>query len=116
MKIAAAAVAAVLALGVAACGGGEDTTNTAPTTTATTVTEGTDTASTDAGATAPYPEAARQSFLDSCSAGASLETCECALKYLEENVPIEEFVQAGLDIAEGKEPPPAVSKATEECA
>jgi hypothetical protein len=116
MKVAAATVVAALALGVAGCGSEEESTTATQTPTGTTVTQSTDTASTEAGGTSPYPEAARQSFLDSCSAGAAPEMCECRLKYLEANVPLEEFVQAGLDIAEGKEPPVAVTRAKEECA
>jgi hypothetical protein len=116
MKIAATATVALLMMGVAACGDEVEPASPGGPPSESPPTDDTGTASTEAGATVPYPEAARQSFLDACSAGAPLETCECAFQYFEENVPLDEFIDAGLNIAEGKEPPAAIMKATEECA
>ena len=119
MRLVAAALLLTLTLALAACGGGsEPATTSAPATTppaATTTTGGTETASTDS-AGGKYPEAARKSFLDSCEASATPEQCECALSYLEENVTLDEFIQAGLDISQGKEAPESITKATENCA
>ena len=117
MRLVAAALLLTLTLALAACGGGsEPATTSAPATTApATTTGGTETASTDA-AEGKYPEAARSSFLDSCEASATPEQCECALSYLEENVTLDEFIQAGLDISQGKEAPESITKATENCA
>lgn len=118
MRLVAAALLLTLTLALAACGGGsEPATTSAPATTppATTTTGGTETASTDS-AGGKYPEAARSSFLDSCEASATPEQCECALSYLEENVSLDEFIQAGLDISQGKEAPESITKATENCA
>jgi hypothetical protein len=116
MKIAAVLLAA-LTLGLAACGGSSEPTTSAttPATTATTAPAGTDTTG-DTGGGEQYPAAARNSFLDSCEASATAEQCECALSYLEENVTLDEFIQAGLDISQGKEAPEAITKATESCA
>lgn len=118
MRLVLAALLLTLTLALAACGGGsEPATTSAPATTPpATTTGGTETASTDAPAEGKYPEAARTSFLDSCEASATPEQCECALSYLEENVTLDEFIQAGLDISQGKEAPEAITKATENCA
>jgi len=62
-----------------------------------------------------YPEAAREAFLDSCEGGSTPETCECALQYLEENVSLEDFVQAGIAISQGEPPPAVITKADESC-
>jgi hypothetical protein len=99
VRIAAVVTAACLALGVAACGGAaEETATTAPETTATEATEATETAPLG------FTEDIRKSFLDSCSADAPLDKCECALKYLEENSTVEEVAQAGFEAQEGKQP------------
>ena len=118
MRLAAAALLLTLTLALAACGGGsEPATTSAPSTTAPAATTGgTETASTDGSGEGKYPEAARSSFLDSCEASASAEQCECALSYLEENVTLDEFIQAGLDISQGKDAPESITKATENCA
>jgi hypothetical protein len=103
-------------LALAACGGGsEPATTSAPATTPPATTGGTETAATSGGG-GQYPAAARDSFLQSCEASATNEQCECALSYLEENVTLDEFIQAGLDISQGKEAPAAITKATENCA
>ena len=47
---------------------------------------------------------------------AEAEQCECALDYLEKNVPIEELVQAGLESQEGGEMPEVLSDAVAACA
>ncbi len=115
MKIA-AALLLTLTLALAACGGGtEPSTTSAPATTPAATTGGTETGSASSTG-GQYPTAARESFLDSCEASATAEQCECALSYLEENVSLDDFIQAGLDLQAGKDAPESITKATENCA
>ena len=116
MKTAAAVLLCLGAVALAACGGGEPATtaSSTPATTPATTAEPTDTASTD-GKTGAYPEAARQSFLSACTASAAKEQCECALDYLEKNVPIEDLVKAGLKSDKGGSMPKVLSDAVAEC-
>ena len=40
-----------------------------------------------------YPEAERQSFLEGCSDGTSLATCECMLDQIEQTIPLAELLE-----------------------
>lgn len=118
MKTAAAVLLCLAAMALVACGGGGEPATTAsstPATTPATTAEPTDTAATGDGATGAYPEAARQSFLSACTASADKEQCECALDYLEKNVPIDELVKAGLESDKGGEMPKVLADAVAEC-
>lgn len=111
MKIAVAVLLSLQVLGMAACGGGQEST------TSTTGTTAASTASTTGGPSteiAPYPETAAKSFLDACTVEASKEQCQCALSYLEKNVPLAELVKVGLEAQDGKTPE-VLSKAVESC-
>lgn len=99
---------------LAGCGGSSPSATTEDSIPATSTTS-TSTTSKEGGGEGGYPSAAREAFLDSCEGGSTPETCECALRYLEENVPLEEFVQAGIAISQGEPPPPAITKADESC-
>ncbi|MEA2347390.1 MAG: hypothetical protein QOG62_1177 [Thermoleophilaceae bacterium] len=120
MKTGAAVLLALLALGLTACGGSSTETTTASSTPATTPatppadTAGTDTAATDTGEPGKYPAAARESFLSACTASAAQEQCQCALSYLEKNVPIDELVKAGLESSKGSMPK-VLADAVAEC-
>ncbi len=116
MKTAAAVLLCLLTVGLMACGGGSTETTTATSTPATTpaTTEPTDTASTGGGDSEGYPPEAKDSFLSACTASAAQEQCECALSYLEENVPIDELVQAGLESDKGGMPK-VLADAVAEC-
>ena len=118
MKIGAAALLTALALGLAACGGGGEEATTASSTPATTAPATPPPADTTAEETptGKYPEEARDSFLSACTVSAQEEQCECALDYLEKNVPIEELVKAGLESQEGGEMPEVLSDAVAACA
>lgn len=117
MKTGAAVLLALLALGLTACGGSSTETTTATSTPPATTpadTEPTDTAAADTGEPGKYPDAARESFLSACTASADSEQCECALSYLEKNVPIEELVKAGLESSKGSMPK-VLADAVAEC-
>jgi hypothetical protein len=121
MKIGAAALLCALAMALGACGGGAaSTTSSAPASTAstpaTTASEPTDTEASDTGGgKGAYPKEARDSFLTACTASADKEQCECALNYLEKNVPIEDLVKAGLESQSGKTMPKVLSDAVAAC-
>lgn len=122
MRTATSILLSAVALGLVACGGSSDEPTTpAPATTEATTppasTEATDTASTGStGGGEAYPEAARKSFIDACSQSATNEQCECALSYIEENVALDEFIQAGLAIQKGEDPPKEIAEASQKCA
>jgi len=40
-----------------------------------------------------YPEEERQSFLEGCSDGTPLATCECMLDQLEQSIPLAELIE-----------------------
>jgi hypothetical protein len=40
-----------------------------------------------------YPEAERQDFLEGCSDGTPLSTCECMLAQLEQSIPLAELIE-----------------------
>ena len=40
-----------------------------------------------------YPEAERQDFLEGCSDGTPLSTCECMLVQLEQSIPLAELIE-----------------------
>ena len=70
----------LVALGLAGCGGGDEPTaaTTAPAAQAT--------------AGEPYPDDAREAFVDSCARGGPTVTqCQCILDSLEEQLPYTEF-------------------------
>jgi hypothetical protein len=100
---------------LAGCGGSEPTSPTTLDVTPSTASSSTSSVAKEGEGEGAYPEAARDAFLDSCEGGSTPETCECALQYLEENVPLEEFVQAGIAISQGEPPPAAITKADESC-
>lgn len=90
----------LLALGLAGCGGGSEP----PTTAATTAPA----AQTTVGA--PYPEDARDAFMDSCARGGpSVTQCQCILAALEEELPYTQFFKVS-ETADA-----ARRKAGEEC-
>lgn len=98
---------------LAGCGGSAPSPTTEATTAGTTAP--TSSTSKDGEGEGAYPETAREAFLDSCEGGSTPETCECALRYLEENVSLEDFVQAGIAISQGEPPPDVITKADESC-
>jgi hypothetical protein len=116
MKIGAAVLLSALMLGLVACGGGGETATTASSTPATTTAAPppADTSATETPAGA-YPKEARDSFLNACTASADKEQCECALSYLEKNVPIDELVKAGLQSSDGGQMPKVLSDAVAAC-
>jgi len=68
-----------------------------------------------AGAPAEYPAELRETFLNSCSSSADSEPCECALAYIEQNVPLNEFVEIGIQLESGNQVPPILERAVQEC-
>jgi hypothetical protein len=82
------ALIAAVALGLSACGGGND-----------------------------YPKEVEDNFLSSCkSGGGSEKQCECALDKIQDEFTYEEFKQEEKDITSGKEPSKKLTDATKECA
>jgi hypothetical protein len=100
---------------LAGCGGSAPSGSTTADTSAPSTTAPASTTSKEGEGEGTYPEAAREAFLDSCEGGSTPETCECALRYLEENVSIEDFVEAGIAISQGEPPPDVITKADESC-
>jgi hypothetical protein len=67
------------------------------------------------GAPAEYPAELRETFLNSCSSSADSEPCECALAYIEQNVPLDEFVEIGIQLESDGGVPPILEEAVNEC-
>ena len=67
------------------------------------------------GSPAEYPAELRETFMSSCSSSANSEPCECALAYIEQNVPLDEFVEIGIQLESGSEVPPILERAVHEC-
>jgi hypothetical protein len=115
MKIGAAVLLSALMLGLVACGGGGEATTTASSTPATTTAAPPADTSASETPTGAYPKEARDSFLNACTASADKEQCECALNYLEKNVPIDELVKAGLQSSDSSQMPKVLADAVAAC-
>jgi hypothetical protein len=101
--VAAALLAAAL---LAACGGAPPDTATEPAAVST---------EPGSGAPAQYPAELRETFMSSCSSSADSEPCECALAYIEQNVPLDEFVEIGIQLESDSGVPPILERAVDEC-
>ncbi len=104
--------ALLVAVALAGCGGDDATTEpVAPTVTGPPASAG------ESGQRpfVPYPDEVRDTFLEACGAGGSEKECQCSLTYLEVNIPIAEFTEAGLAAAEGGADPDFMEAARDEC-
>jgi len=91
----------------------DDDTDTTAAATSTTTTEAETT--TTGGAGAPYSDFTRTAFMQGCEEGTNREFCECTLGELEAILTEDEFIDLGLELSGGGDPPQEIIDATFAC-